>query len=171
MTGWQSDKAWSDRFLTEIKGILGLYLIGEASADEDQQRNTDLIVLRMEAVRIAVRIRRFKYWLDYPDQFTIRSGRPSGTETELAKILSGWGDYMFYGFADEPESHLHAWMLGDLRVFRLWFQRETLRRKAMPGIPKPNGDRSSIFHAFRVGEMPPSFLVAAKGHVPLLRAV
>lgn len=162
MIGYEADKRWSDRFLPEIKATLGLYLIGEASREEDQRRNTDLIVLHMDAVRIACRVRRNKYMERYGDEFTIRSGRPqSGFETELAKILYGWGNYFFYGFSDESETHLAKWTLGDLGVFRLWFQRQSLRLKRCPGLQRVNGDESSDFLVFSLTDMPSGFVVAS----------
>ena len=59
---WQDDKKWSDRFIPFIKPILGLYLIGEATQEDDKNKNTDLIVFKMDAVRIACRIRRYSYY-------------------------------------------------------------------------------------------------------------
>lgn len=151
MSDWKSDKRWSDRFLPEIKQILGLYLIGEPPQEEDSERNTDLIVLKMEPVRIACRIRRFEYMKKYPNEITIRSGRPSGVKTELTKIMEGWGDFFFYGFANEDETRLAMWRLCDLKEFRVWLFRKLYTGK-MPGIEKPNGDGSSTFHAFNVNE-------------------
>ena len=119
MTDWKADKRWSDRFLPEIKAILGTHLIGEPPVEEDAERNTDLMVLKMEAVRIGCRIRRHKYLVAFGNEFTIRAGRPSGAKTELAKIVEGWGDYFFYGFSNAEHHELAAWFLGDLRVFRL----------------------------------------------------
>ena len=63
MANWENDKRWSDKFLPEIKMILGLHLIGEPPIEEDCERNTDLIVLKMEPVRIACRIRKYKYFI------------------------------------------------------------------------------------------------------------
>jgi hypothetical protein len=103
---WQADKRWSDKFLRDIKRILGEHLIGEPPMEEDAERNTDLIVLRMDAVRIGCRVRKHKYRDSYQDEFTIRAGRPSGVKTELAKIIEGWGDYFFYGFSNEDETGL-----------------------------------------------------------------
>jgi hypothetical protein len=145
-----------------MKRIVGEHLIGEAPATEDAQHNTDLIVLRLEAVRVACRVRQYRYFADYPDEFTIRSKRPSDVKTELAKVLEGWGDYLLYAFADQSEQHLAAWMLGDLRVFRLWFQRECYRLPAhsMPGLERRNGDGSSTFRAFSLPDLPTDFVVA-----------
>lgn len=156
---WQDDKRWSDRFIPEIKRILGEHLIGESTEEEDGRHNTDLIVLKLEAVRIACRIRRHEYFDRYPDEFTIRSGRPSGVETELTKVVAGWGDYFFYGFSDEREVGLRAWSLCDLKVFRLWFNR-CLYSKKHEWQERANGDNSSTFHAFKLSALPPGFIVA-----------
>jgi len=164
MSTWQADKRWSDRFLPEIKSILGLYLIGEPPREEDAERNTDLMVLRMEAVRIGCRVRKHGFLVRYPDEFTIRTTRPSGVKTELGKIIEGWGDYFMYGFCDETERDLEAWFLGDLRVFRRWFAREVskLDKGKYPGMVKTNGDNSSTFRAFSVSQLPAEFVIARK---------
>ena len=147
---WTDDKRWSDKFMPEIKQILGMYLIGEPPVEEDCERNTDLIVLKMEAVRIACRIRRNEYFQRYPEEITIRMKRPNGSKTELTKIIEGWGDYFFYGFADENESHLCAWKLCKLNIFRLWFNQQLFINKGLiPGILKPNSDNSSSFLAIK----------------------
>lgn len=156
---WANDKRWSDRFLPEIKSVLGVHLIGEPPEKEDCERNTDLMVLKMDAVRIACRIRRHDYFEKYPEEITIREGRPSGTKTELAKIIEGWGDYFFYGFSDKEEKSLISWRLCELRAFRLWLMRHLYINKEMPGIAKNNGDGSSSFRAFRANEIP-DFIIA-----------
>lgn len=159
---WQADKRWSDRFLFEIKGILGQHLIGEPPQEEDAERNTDLIVLRMEAVRIGCRVRRHEFLAKYPGEFTIRASRPSGNKTELAKIIEGWGNYFFYGFCDEAEEALAAWTLLDLNAFRLW---HSCRLVALggnrPGSTRRNRDGSSGFYVFRWADMPPGSIVAS----------
>lgn len=159
MIGWKKDKQWSDRFLHEIKGILGQCLIGEPPIEEDRERNTDLVVLRLDAVRIGCRVRKFDQ-IKYAHEFTIRAGRPNGNKTELTKIIEGWGDYFFYGFADADERQLQQWMLGDLNAFRVWHSRELIRRKgAMPGAEKANADGSSTFRVYRSRDIP-KFVVA-----------
>lgn len=158
MNDWKMDKRWSDRFLPEIKRILGEHLIGSAPVEEDAERNTDLIVLRLEAVRIACRIRKHKYLLQYGQEFTIRAGRPSGIKTELTKIVEGWGDYLFYGFADPEEVKLSAWFLGKLGAFRLYFNRELSRHKE-PWESHANTDGSSDFKCFDRNKIP-DFVVA-----------
>lgn len=165
--GWNGDKAWSDRFLPEIKRSLGEVLIGEATLDEDQQRNTDLIVLRMEAVRIACRIRRPGYWDEYASEFTIRADRPSGVKTELAKIIEGWGQYFFYGHSNDAETALRGWGIGNLNAFRLWFNSYIVNTGGkIPGTLMPNRDGSSSFRAFQWRTIP-GFVVASGGELQL----
>lgn len=161
----QQDFQFGRRFLPEIKSIVGMHLIGEAPKEEDCVRNTDLIVLRLEAIRIACRIRKHKYFARWGDEFTIRANRPSGALTELSKIIQGWGDYIFYGFADEAEEHLHAWIIGDLKEFRLWFMAQLCKNGgAKPGELNENGDGSSKFRAFKITDMPERFII---GRSPL----
>jgi hypothetical protein len=160
MNDWIQEKRWSDRFLPEIKRILGEHLIAEPPVEEDAQRNTDLIAMRLEAIRIACRIRRHKYLAQYGSQFTFRSGVPSGVKTELTKIIEGWGDYFFYGFSNKTETALEQWILCDLKAFRVYFTRELVRRKGvMPGIPQSNkGDSNFMVFDYRVI---PGFVIAS----------
>lgn len=162
MNGWKKDKRWSDQFLSEIKSILGMHLIAEPPVEEDQERNTDLMVLRLDAVRVGCRVRKSKYMYRYSNEFTIRAGRPSGVKTELTKLVEGWGDYFFYGFGDNGE--LLAWTLADLKVFRWWFNHTICKNKGVvPGIQQKNHDGSSNFRAFVWSNMPKDFVVASKG--------
>ncbi|MDR1740414.1 MAG: hypothetical protein LBR38_01000 [Synergistaceae bacterium] len=144
MTGWTKDKQWSDRFLPEIKSILGRALISEAPPEEDATHGTDLIVLTLHPYRIACRVRKHHYLAPYGNEFTIRSGRPSGAKTELTKIIEGWGDYFFYGFANAEETTLAQWFLGDLKAFRIWHSRQLLTGAGkLPGKLQFNFDGSS----------------------------
>lgn len=160
---WQDQKRWSDRFLPEIKSILGMHLMAEPPREEDAERNTDLMVLRMDAVRIGCRVRKYKYLDRYADEFTIRAQSKFGNKTEITKIIEGWGDYFFYGFCDAQEKKLSQWALCDLKVFRLWFGRETYRLpgKAMPGVTMPNADGTKL-QAFKFSDLPPEFVIAGR---------
>jgi hypothetical protein len=163
MIGWQTDKKWADKFMPEIKRVVGEYLICEAPIEDDAMRNTDLIVLKLDAVRVACRIRRNEYLDKYGGEFTIRSDRPNGNQTELSKIIQGWGNYIFYGISDAKQEHLSAWTLGDLGVFRLWFMRQLATAKGIaPGIEQSNHDKSSSFRAFQIDKLPPEFVIARK---------
>lgn len=162
---WEKDKADSDVYLHEIKQIIGANLIGEPPIEEDQERNTDLIVLRMDAVRIACRVRNHEYlnkW-DCAKEFTIRSSRPSGQKTELRKIIEGWGDYMFYGFGSADRKHLAYWHLLDLKVFRSAFFDMSYRGDVPTA--KGNYDGSSTFIPFRIDSFPHEIIVANGGEI------
>lgn len=151
---YADDRSWSDRFIPTLKQIVGYYLLEPASAEEDMKRNTDLIVLTMRAKRVGCRVRRFEYLARFGDEFTIRCDRPNGCDTELHKLLQGWGDYLLYAFADESESKLVRWHWVDLSAFRFWFQNESNRWGEGPGKVMPNGDGSSRFRAFNVNTFP-----------------
>lgn len=159
MSSFDKDFDWQRGLIPDIKRVLANYLIAEAPADEDMRHNTDLIVLKLDTIRVACRVRTNGYLQRYPDEFTIRASRPSGAETELSKMLAGWGDYIFYGFASPDGTQLAAWMLGDLKVFRLWHSRE-LWAGRKPGKPQRNGDGSSSFHAYRISDLPDEFVKA-----------
>ena len=150
---WQEEKRWSDRFLPEIKRILGELFIGEAPQEEDAERNTDLIVLKLEPLRFACRVRRHGYLARYSDEFTIRASLKSGAKTELTKIIEGWGDYLFYGFSDVEEKLLAKWTIINLSAFRLWYMRK-LAAGIHPGTAQSNHDESSGFIAFALTDMP-----------------
>lgn len=155
---WQRDKADTDRYLPEVAAILGVYLLGEPAPVEDQLHATDLTVLQVNGVRIAVRIRKFADWRDYQNEFTIRARRPSGIKTEMRKIMEGWGDLYFYGFANAERDALYDWFVGDLDVFRGWVRREVAEaraqaqaRRTLPSWPwkeRWNHDHSSAFFCF-----------------------
>ena len=122
MSTWRDDKAWSDRFMPEIKSVLGQFLLSEAPEEDDAKFATDLIVLRMQSVRIAVRMRTKRWAVDpFLNEFTIRKERPSGARSELGKIVSGFGDFLFYGFECETTGRLGRWSIIDLSEFREQF--------------------------------------------------
>jgi hypothetical protein len=153
--------------MPEVKRTLGEYLIGEAPYEEDRDRNTDLIVLRMEAVRVGCRIRRPAYLDRYADEFTIRTARPNGCKTELAKIIEGWGNYMFYGISDAAEEHLACWVLLNLSGFRLWYMAHMATNEGrQPGTVKPNRDGSSEFRAFKIDDLPVTAITARWLYTP-----
>lgn len=165
---WKNDKDISDAYLDEIKQILGLHLIGEPPVEEDQKRNTDLTVLKLNSVRVACRVRTNFYLTknNYVNEFTIRAGRPSGVETELTKVIQGWGDYMFYGFGDKESKKLCHWHLFDLNIFRRDFVRN-LYSGIKPAHIK-NKDNSSSFVVFKIKDFSDEFVIAKKYHDPVL---
>lgn len=162
MKDWERDKQWSDQFLPEIKRIVGSYLVQEASVEEDRSCNTDLIVLRAGDIRIGCRVRRYAEFSKpgYREQFTVRFERPRRV-TEYAKIMDGWGDYFFYGFAGPSNASLCFWSLCDLDVFRRVVQDQMrLNGGHVPyKYKKSNHDGSSSFCVFQFWTFPKSFVL------------
>lgn len=118
MSSYQTDRQWSDQYIPEIKRIVGPYLLQESPFEVDTKQASDLIVMRARDMMIACRVRRPGYE-QYKHEFTIRSKRDSGAETELNKITNGWGDWMFYAHAT-PGSDLKfsIWHIIDLHAWR-----------------------------------------------------
>ncbi|MEM3828369.1 MAG: hypothetical protein QXP36_04020 [Conexivisphaerales archaeon] len=115
MTDFQKRRQWSDKYVSQIKQILAQYLFF-TNEEEDIHHNADLLV---DASRIMLRVRQYKFYLNHPFDFTIRTN--SKQISELSKILEGFGDYMFYGFTNEDESAIYKWWIGDMDVFRRWY--------------------------------------------------
>jgi hypothetical protein len=118
MLAWEANKAWSDRFMGEVKQIVGPKMLDIAPLEIDQKQAGDLVLLRGRNSTIAVRIRRFGFLPKYANEFTIRFDVPSGFKTEYEKIANGFGDLFFYAHSDEAEVRLVRWMLIDLNAFR-----------------------------------------------------
>ncbi len=158
--GYDSQRAFSDVFIPEIKTILGGFLVKTAPAHEDRAHATDLI-LSLGDTRIACRMRTHRYWLRYRDEFTIRGPR-GGDGTELPKIAAGWGDLMFYGFACPDAARVYAWTLADLKAFRLAIHQDP----ALVARTIDNGD-GTCFYPFRWDSFPGAFIVGRGGPWPV----
>ena len=117
---WDRAKTFIPEARMLIAQCLAKYLVLEAPMVEDRERNTDFIVLKSNDIRIACRVRKH-YAIQWKHQFTIRSFRASGAKTELAKINEGWGDFFFYGIADDSDTKIEQWTLSDLETFRQWY--------------------------------------------------
>ena len=164
---YTSDRVWSDRFIPEIKRIVGPYLLQVADLELDTKEATDLLVFKARDMRIAARIRDAgKYKQRYGNQFTIRLKRDNGATTELEKIQRGWGDWFFYGFG-ESDLTIRQWFLIDLTVFR--YHLITHGWEGCDWEDKPNGD-GTYFRAFAVRSFPsqPALLVASSFEVMTL---
>lgn len=163
MRTWDQDHKWASRFDRQIKMAIGPYVIGSATVEDDVERATDMILVT-DRVRIACRMRRWsKESHDkYGHQFTIRSGRSSGAKTELAKILEGWGDLLFYGWGDGATGRLREWVLIDLDSFRSWHS-ESLTRGVCIRRGMIFNDDGSSGEAFDYRHMPEGGVVAT-GH-------
>ncbi len=157
---YRSDREWSDPYLPEIKKLVGPHLLVPAPFEVDAEEATDLIVLRARDMQIACRVRRPGY-ADNPKfrrQFPIRCERDSGAKTELAKIIDGFGDWMFYGHATDREAEINPWFLLDLHVFRAALIRH--RRQPVAFESLDNGD-GTYFKAYDIDSLPPQFVIAA----------
>lgn len=154
MNFYAANRRWSDRFLPEIKRIVGARLLQEAPDALDMLEATDLVIFDAKDTRIAARVRRPGYAERYPYQFTIRAEVASGAETELSKIVNGKGDWMFYGHADLSETHLSSWWLIDLKAFRAGLIRQTANGYPIRSGDKRNAD-GTAFKWFDIRSFPP----------------
>ena len=163
---WQTDKEITDKYLPQIKQIIGETFLDAGGGKEEQQENTDLI-LRMDTLRVACRVRDYKYLERYGGEFTIRSKRQGGIDTELKKCVNGsYGNAIFYAFADENRQHLIHWTIGDLKVFRDWFIRELIKlnKGEIPGQEFSNADGSSKFRVYKWGQIPNIIISSSEQH-------
>lgn len=159
---YANDRFWSDQYLPAVRAIVGPLLLIPAPLERDQTEATDLIVMRARDMTIGVRLRRPGYAGRYPGQFTIRSNRGSGTKTELAKIVEGWGDWLFYGHSD-GDAGISEWTLVDLHHLRASFIRKPALLHAPDGSAsgkKSNSDGTS-FIWFDANILPKSVVIAA----------
>ena len=155
------NRQWSDRFLPQIKHIVGAHLLEAAPDPLDMLQATDLLMLDARDMRIAARIRRPGYASRYPHQITIRSGVPSGAETELSKIVNGKGDWLFYGHSNAAQTAVESWYLIDLNAFRA-----ALIRCGSKGLHwgtkcNPDGTRFTWFDIRSFPDDPPLVVAAS----------
>lgn len=165
MGAYADDRVWSDRFINELRRIVGPYLLVPSSFEVDTQQAADLVVFRGRDVTVACRVRRHGYADQYPYDFTIRSNRATGARTELEKIIDGWGDWFLYGHATADGHGLARWMLLDLSAFRAALIRapESVRMQK-----KDNGDGTK-FRAIDVRSLPKSVLVASSHDITFFK--
>lgn len=166
--GYAERRAWSDQFIPAIKRIVGPLLLTPSTFDVDVQQATDLIVLTAKDMRIAARVRRNKYAMQYPYEFTVRSRYDGGCRTELQKLVDGWGDWMFYGHAEDSCAGFVRWMVIDLSAWRAHLIRD---RGDLIYEEKSNGD-GTHFVAFDVRSFQgqPPLLVASSFDLELKEA-
>ena len=163
MKNYKESKIWSDRFLSEMKRILGVVFIKVAPLKDDMELNTDLIM--PNGARVSCRIRSCTYMEQYFGQFTIRTLRPSGTKSELDKIRDGWGDFILYGYANREGTGLAYWFIGDLEVFRNYLKSYMEQNQGnLPGTEHMNRDNSSLFRAFSLEDIP-GFVIASSENI------
>lgn len=152
---YKDDREFSDRYLPELKTLIGPRLLVPSSLEQDTKEASDLVVLRARDMMIACRLRRPGYADKYPREFTIRSRRDSGMKTELAKITEGWGDWFFYGHVATDLRSIALWWLIDLSSWRAHLIRDGERPvKRLRHGERANGD-GTFFHWFKIDSFPP----------------
>jgi hypothetical protein len=161
MKTYAEQRDWADRYVDTFRQIVGPYLLCPSTLEQDQLQATDLVVLTGRNMTIACRVRDPKYRDSNAHEFTIRNTLPSGTKTEMCKIVDGWADWMVYGFATGQGIEINPWYLINLKHFRIhwfnhWNQRELHDRRAknrdgtgLQWVEQWNDDGSS-FLAFEV---------------------
>ena len=162
MKTWQRDFDWSNRYLDAIRNIVGPRLLQPASLEQDRQEATDMVVLMGKDMRIACRVRRPEYRkLQYMRQFTLRSWRASGVQTDLDKIISGWGDWMFYGFATDATT-INPWIIVNLHSFREHLIRHVKYNPPLRTGTQSNNDGTTKFRWYDIDSFPgePPLLIA-----------
>lgn len=160
LNNYQERRKWSDQFIPDIKRKVGPLLLIESPFDVDTKQAADLIVLSAKSLSIAARVRRHGYADRYPYDFTIRSKIESGKETELSKMLNGFGDWMFYGHAAQEGPTVDRWMLLDLNIWRGVLLRNGYRGSGWNGMARQmdNGDGTQFF-VFDVRHFPKAILI------------
>jgi hypothetical protein len=154
MGTYRDDRPWSDSWIPLLRALIGPYLLGASTFEEDTQHAADLVVLSAKDMKIACRVRRQGYAERFPNEFTIRSRRANGCTTELEKIMDGWGDWLFYGH-DNGRSRIDPWWLLDLSVFRAaFFRGDTILARA----EVPNGD-GTFFTSYPIRLFPPALVI------------
>ena len=164
MNCYATNRNWSDRFLPEIKQLIGGHLLETSPDPFDHMEATDLMMLDARDMRVAARVRRPGYARRYPHQFTVRSAVASGRQTELSKIVNGNGDWMFYGHSNADQSRLESWSLIDLRAFRAGIIRNSVNQAqiVMGDQKNPDGTRFKWFDVRSFPSEPP-LVVASSG--------
>lgn len=162
MNEYEVNRQWSDKYTPTIIRLTGWQLLKPAPPDVDMKQATDLIILTAHDLKIACRIRRPGFAERYPNQFTLRCYN-GGYKTELEKIISGWGDWFFYGHAKDEQSHLiEPYWLIDLESFRYHYR---FNHDVLVTGQRDNSDRKTKFIWFQIDSFPtePALIIDSSG--------
>lgn len=119
---WKSDRDYGEQFMPLVTVIADAvyeeyrkkYGFKKASYKLDVKQATDLFMMKgPNSLGVRIRRPRFLGWND----FTIRYARDSGAETEYSKVMRGFMDWFFYGWANSKQE-LARWLILDMDVFR-----------------------------------------------------
>lgn len=165
MSSYAEQRAWAEQFMPQVKQIVGPLLLEPASFELDTSEATDLIVMRARDMRIGVRIR--KRWVgeheQFKWQFTMRS-KNGASKTELQKVTEGFGDWLFYGFANEDTGEIFRWYVVNLDAWRT----QMIRDKAIVFKGTTNNGDGTWFTWFDVRTFTVPILVASSHEVGAL---
>jgi hypothetical protein len=146
------DLQWARQYDRYVRAVLGQVFIVTADEFKDVREATDFeMVYTMRPLTFACRLRRSKWARRCPLDITLRSSRPSGTTTEWQKVMSGFGDYLFYGFADETPPRVSRWVVVDLERIRMANTSGLLRFGEMTNTD--NSSRFRVLDASHIDEL------------------
>ena len=156
MQAWQTDHAEANRFLPNAVGLIQLAFpdCGEVTSTELDERDTkeatDLVTASGLCIGWRNRYDSPKRDRQYRD-LTIRYRRPTGTPTEIHKVLDGYSShyvYTFVGLPPLPSDRFCEWAVFDMDRFRtLWPELEPW------GDVRENVDRSSHLIGWPIEEL------------------
>lgn len=168
MADWRDDDVLRKHSRALCRLFGGVFFCETPSA-VDQKQVADYHGLPMTfesgTLTIAARARHHKYLKRYPFDVTIRASRPSGTKTELDKILEGWCRFSFYSFFDPktPQVFPLRWVIYDLDKFRAKCANDPAWVRGW--TRKANEDGSSEFVAFNILKCPELIHVMPTGEL------
>ena len=150
MQDWELDKLLTDRAMPHVQAALGCLLFKAGNAVEDTKEATDLRILNAQDQRVAVRLRSDRYRDKYGGEITLRYDRPSGTQSEVEKIMMGFAQWFFYGFIDDSGRLIQYTIinLNGVRLF-LWEAKNLVETFCIR-----NADNSSTFLAIPIENFP-----------------
>jgi len=123
---YERQRKWSDDLIPQVIPLIlnalglspDLWWIVETTPEQDMTEAADLILTNgQEEYMIALRLRKEKYMIEYPFDFTIRREYTQGYKTEYEKVLADkFADLMFYGF--KISNKVVRWVLLHMDSYR-----------------------------------------------------
>lgn len=164
----------SDRFMEQVKQIVGPRLLVKAPLEVDLREATDLMVMKSGDFRLAVRVRTPGYFDRYPDDFTLRHWLRGNVPSELSKIKQGYADWMFYGhqLTESPRDGFRNWRLFNLDAIRVHHCQRQDPRIITSVIPNKDGYTAlQRFNYLSFPKEEPKLLIAEGPHCPICERV
>jgi hypothetical protein len=148
------------RFAPAIRAIVGPCLLVPTPLSIDRSQAADFMVLTGRDVTIGARVRRNQYAATFAHEFTLCASTHNGTPSEYDKIVAGFGDWFFYGFADTHDGKppgFVVWYLLDLHAWRA----ALIRRAPIKCTLKTNPHSGKQFAAFDVTTFGDDLIIAS----------